>query len=323
MPWDWLSRLVSPGENAADDADVQDVDDELMFHFQSLIEDDMAKGMTLSDAWQSARRKFGSLPHYSRRCRDLDAISRRRLWSAGAVGAVLVLCIVGWTMIQVRTMRLLLRQELAAASAAAAAKHSGDAEWKDFEGQVLDCNDHPLPRADVLVVVKTWPHGVYRQQASCLRTDDEGRFRLVGAVPAKGQSAVHLTAYKSGYAFTSIYQQRSATSESPFAASAVRLPTAAAVTLVVHDEAGRPAVARVAPQWRRSPSGEDHLVYFQASEPVQQTTDAMGRIELACFEPGDRAEIYLQLPGRDWVRRTVEIPKDGNVVVVSTPAGGS
>ena len=92
---------------------------------------------------------------------------------------------------------------------------------------------------------------------------------------------------------------------------------ASQITFVVEDVRGHPvANARVAPHSRRSSSGASHLIYFQASGPFQISSDAAGRVGMGCFERGDAAEIYVQLPGKDWELHTIAIPHEGDTIVV-------
>src|SRR5205085_1735770 len=60
--------------------------------------------------------------------------------------------------------------------------------------------------ARVVVILKTWPGGGYRQEAFSTTSEADGSFRLSGLVPREGQYAVQTAALTPGYALTSTYQ---------------------------------------------------------------------------------------------------------------------
>ncbi len=190
--------------------------------------------------------------------------------------------------------------------------------WHDLSGVVLDDNNQPLANSVVLVILKTWPGGQYQQQSFAASSDGQGEFHLPKLIPERGQFAVQVAALKSGYALTSEYQLHEGPGHHAPEPISLRLPEAAPLTLVVRDGNGQPAVgARVLPASRQSPGGQQHLVYFQGSEPIQTTADPAGCAGLACFRRGDQAEIYIQLPGRDWEHHTVMIPLNSDRIVIS------
>jgi HSP20 family molecular chaperone IbpA len=43
----------------------------------------------------------------------------------------------------------------------------------------------------------------------------------------------------------------------------------------------------------------------------------MGRVDLDCFLPGDKAVVYIQLPGKDWEEHKIRIPKDATTITVA------
>ncbi|REK11211.1 MAG: hypothetical protein DWQ37_14875 [Planctomycetota bacterium] len=45
-----------------------EIDDELTFHLRALVDENVARGMPLDEAWDDAQRRFGSLSHYSNEC---------------------------------------------------------------------------------------------------------------------------------------------------------------------------------------------------------------------------------------------------------------
>ena len=183
---------------------------------------------------------------------------------------------------------------------------------------MLDLNGRPIDAARLLVILKTWPDGRYRQDDFSTTTDARGRFRLPNLVPSQGQYAILVAAVKTGYALTSNYHLQPSGEPRSVDPVTLRCDRASPITLVVHDAQGRPAAhARVAPSSRQSPDGTTHLVYFQSCEAVQTASDAEGRVDLGLFQRGDMAKIYLQLPGKDWQSCAFAVPKEGDTVEVS------
>jgi hypothetical protein len=311
-----------------------DIDEELMFHLRSLVDDDLAKGVPFDDAWRNAQQRFGSLRRYADACRSVTPANRLLFQGLPALGLVVLALLVGWLLVEVRSLRreqvaLLkaqsrreeieqVRKVALAATSSPVPVNAALSQRNDLTGRVLDRQNKPIPDANVLVILKTWPGGRYQQEDFATTSDADGRFCLAKLVPSDGQHAVQVAVVKDGYALTSTYQLTEAGSHPSVDPVTFALDAAARITLVVHDVRGQPvANARVSPLSRRSLGGDSHAVYFQASEPVQVFSDAEGRVGLGCFERGDQAEIYLRLPGKDWERHAIRIPSEGDVVVVS------
>src|SRR5262249_52004255 len=131
--------------------------------------------------------------------------------------------------------------------------------------------------------------------------------------------AIQIAALKDGYALTSAYHLYP---DGPHPAAKplkLALGSATNFTLVVRDERGQPvANARVVPSSRQSADGQQHLVYFQAAGPAQITSDSAGRVNLGCFERGDRAQVYVQVPGSDWKLHTLDLKDSTSIIEVST-----
>ncbi len=312
----------------------QDIDDELLFHLRSLVDDDLARGMSFDSAWQNALRRFGSLRSYSDACRGIASRGRGLVQSFSAVGLVVLGLMVAWLLFEVRSLRedqVAVRQIPARQTAPGGQQASIErsvqlpteqtvARRNDISGEVLDCQNRPLGDATVLVILKTWPGGHYRQDAFATRSDGHGQFRLPKLVPTEGQYAVQVAVLKSGYALTSNYHLELEGSHPTVAPVTLHCEEASTITVVVHDAEGRPVPnAVVVPFSRQSPGGDTHGVYFQASGPIRTVADAEGRVGLACFSTGDQAEIYVRVPGGDWEQHAISVSKPGEVVVV--PAG--
>lgn len=279
----------------------QDIDDELVFHLRQSVEDRLEEGLSPDAAWHEARARFGSIVSAAESCRR--STSRRLVHPtvlAALVASALTLML-GWLMVEVRSLRA---DRLA----------RGD----DLRGMILDRRGAPIADAQVLVVLKTWPGGWFRQDSFFAASDRDGHFRLPGLLPRTGQFAVQLSALHDGYAWESTYQLHEEDSGLPIEPVIMRLGEATKITLVVRDAEGRllPNV-RVAPASRRTREGLTHLVYFQACEPVQVASNDQGEITLSCFEQGDVGDIFLQSPDGDWQRHSVAITGKISPVVVS------
>jgi len=306
-----------------------DVNDELMFHFRGLVNDRLAEGLPFEAAWERAEQQFGSVRRYDSECRALDAAQRFNWRPLLLLVSLGVVAWAWWSAVELPGRRLgselrLLRQEVQALRDVQLARTERPSESPvppqtpapvDLAGAVEGADGKPLTEATILVILKTWPGGRYRQEAFTATTDADGRFQLPHLVPMDGQYAILVAALKDGFAFKSTYQLKRGQPVAQPDPIVLTLEQASHVTVVLRDADGQPiADALVAPSERKSRQGEDHLIYFQGSEPARRTTDAQGRVRLDCFLAGDQAEIYVQLPGDNWNSRRFEISGDDSVV---------
>jgi hypothetical protein len=320
----WRSR--------SEPAAIEEIDEELTFHLQALVRNNLDKGMSFDEAWRNAQDRFGSFRRYSDDCRRITGTEGSALVLLATLGIIAVGLLMCWIVYEVRTLRIervrALRDENIARAVAAlrerppvereARVNEVRSGWQDLAGSVTDPEGKPLAGADVAVILKTWPGGSYRQQAFSTQSNNEGRFHLPELIPPQGKYAIHVAALKQGYAFSSTYQLIRDGQDQPREPVVLKLHQGSPATLVVKDEQGRPvADARVVPASRESPAGAAHLVYFHSSEPLRRVADARGRVRLAWFEPGDRAEVYVQRPGHDWELHSIQVPQHGEVVVIS------
>ena len=299
-----------------------EIDEELMFHLRALVDEELAKGTAFDAAWSAAQDRFGSLPHYAQACRDIP-LEDRLMWQRFSMAGFVVLgLLVGWLALEVRTLRhdqsALLEANLAKSAAMEKLVQKPSEQRHAITGQVVDRDGQPIDAARLLVILKTWPNDRYRQDDFSTTTDERGQFRLPNLVPSHGQYAILVAAVKNGYALTSNYHLQPEGEHRSVDPVTLRCERASQITLVVHDDQGRPAAhARVAPSSRQSADGTSHLIYFQNCEAVQTASDAEGRVALGCFRRGDTAQIYLQMPGKDWQSCAFTIPKEGDTVDVS------
>ncbi|MBX3411176.1 MAG: carboxypeptidase regulatory-like domain-containing protein [Pirellulales bacterium] len=324
----WIDRLTRRPSalNVRPDAD-RAIDEELMFHLRSLVEDQMTHGVPFDEAWERAQQRFGSLRQYSDACRR-ESWGGMVLWRAGiAVGLALMVLLGTWLAVGMRSMRL--QQEawqtemLAQGAAATAGTSEGSAELPprtnlDVKGGVVDQHGAPLADARILVILKTWPGGRFFQENFSTSSDAHGRFRLAQVIPERGQYAVLVSAVKSGFALKSAYTLVDDGAVAEQAGLQLSLETAMPVTLVIRDANGRPVPnALVAPHSRQPPVGDEQLIYWMAREPVQTLTDVEGRVTLDCFRTDDQAEIFLQIPGRDWEEQAFRVGSAAEIIVTS------
>jgi len=325
----WFHRLfgASNDSGAWSDAD-RAIDEELMFHFRTLVDEQVAKGVSLAEAWDRAEVRFGSLRRYSDTCRR-DARGEHPLWRVSILAAMAIIVVLGVSLRmgirELRQEQAVLQAEVQAAQVAADSTRHSSLEPsveprtnRAIAGTVVDRNDRPLAEATLLVILKTWPDGQFRQENLATQSDAQGNFRLSEIIPERGQYAVLVSAIKDGFALASEYELVEKDVVADPAPIKLTLDEAVSITLVVRDVAGQPVPnARIAPASRQSSAGEEHLIYWMASEPVQMLSDAAGRVTLACFRQDDQAEIFLQLPGQDWEERGFVVDENDEIVIAS------
>ncbi len=281
-----------------------DIDEELRFHFESLVADFQSDGMTHEEATDHAIAEFGLIEHYKQECRDIAAGNRwlvgtgTMLTGAGAVAALLCLSLVFARLCaNQRSQIAKLESQIHALDsqlAMAPVKHTATT----IKGSVADADGHPIREAAVMVVVKTWPGGMYSQVHFAATTDVNGRFVLRDKLPEFGDYAIQVSVAKSGMAFQSQYRVESGPDHhgSPNQQFDFRLAQSSVRQMELLDHNSQPIVgATVTPHQRAAADGSQHVVYMQAAEPVQLETDERGRVQLAAFQVGDGAEVVVQL----------------------------
>lgn len=303
------------------------IDDELMFHFRSLVDENLAQGMSLDAAWQAAQDRFGSLRSYSHECRLAVLGVHPMLQRVSAAGLVVLSLLVAWLFLEVRSLRqahaappATPHGQLRLAQKPAGKEAKPQKDTVDLAGTITDRKGKPLADVHVLVILKTWPNNRYRQEDFAAKTDSKGKFRLAGLVPKSGQRAIQLAAVKDGYALKSLYELRKAGETLASDSLKLELDDAVPLTLTVRDAQGKPvAKAQVIP-FNRTAGDEEHGVYFQAAKPIAAVTDEKGQVPVSVFRRGDKAEVYIALPGKDWEQFPVVIPETGDEIEITSQA---
>jgi hypothetical protein len=326
MAWfEFWRRILRPiqWDRSASSAGV--VHEELMFHFRELVHEKLAAGATFDTAWNQAEQQFGSVSRYENECQSI-LVERRVTWRI--VGALVVLLLIAFGLLSTQSVQLRsdlrqFREDLAALRTAQSRLLNKSDPWvheqkqpshNDLIGVVCDMKKRPLPEADVLVILKTWPYGDYRQEDFATTTDSDGRFVLPKLVPSSGRYAVQVAAVKDGYALHSFYYLRETAFEHVQPVS-LQLEPASQLTLLVRDHHGEPVSnVKVVPMAREPRTGDRHQIYFQGSEPVRRSTDAEGRVSFGCFVTGDTVEVAVQMPGGDWNVHSFDVFDDDFVV---------
>jgi hypothetical protein len=82
----------------------QDIDEELMFHFRSLVEENINRKMSPDDAWADAQKRFGSIQQYAKKTGSIEMGNRITIQRV-ALFTVFVLCaLCGWLWFQVEQL---------------------------------------------------------------------------------------------------------------------------------------------------------------------------------------------------------------------------
>jgi hypothetical protein len=211
----------------------QQIDEELMFHFHALVEENMNRGMSQGDACSNAEHRFGSSRQYAKEIWRIEMgpyLTLQRIL-IGGLFALCLLCAGLWLQVeklhretgeqltqsntlieQLNTQIVQLKHNFEQAKLEADKADNSHLPLKlcDFSGAVLDDAGHPLPEVQLLVILKSWPGGRYQQESFAAISNDQGQFRLPELVAIDKQYAVQVAALKSGYAFQSNYQLKNA-----------------------------------------------------------------------------------------------------------------
>jgi len=160
------------------------------------------------------------------------------------------------------------------------------------EGQVVDSQGQPVAKVDVLAIQKTWPNNRFRQNSLSTTTDANGKFHFAKFASAGTRYAYLLTVVADGFAMTSEYQfVKDGAQQTPMT---LTLEKAAPVTLVLHDEGGRPLPGvDISPGSRQINESTSHLNYASHMENSSRKSDAAGHVAFSCWKPGESGSVYF------------------------------
>lgn len=90
---------VMPSDDAA-----PQIDEELMFHFRSLVEENLSRGLSSDEAWADAQRRFGSLDHYANQTWRVDMAHQLTVQRIVIFGLLALTLLCGWLWLQVHSL---------------------------------------------------------------------------------------------------------------------------------------------------------------------------------------------------------------------------
>lgn len=289
------------------------IEEEIAFHIAARARELMDRGLPEAEAYQAARRKFGDPSRVAAECHQA-AVGGLIVWHRLhlAVTASLAL-VVGWlclTMFRTDSHSASPRLPPGIASMLA---H----DWTgDVTGQIRDEAGHPVPDAQVLVVVKTWPDHSYFQRAYLAVTTPDGQFRIPDVHPLNERYEVQVAALASGRVLKSSYHTAAAGELEPVV---LELAPSSGLAVQVESEQGtRLPDVEVLPQRRIEAGGAEHLVYFDSAQSLVRRTDDHGRAELPYFRSGDTANVLVRMGQGEWKSLAVKVPDGGEVVTIRT-----
>jgi hypothetical protein len=288
---------------------VEEIDEEFDFHLDCRVRELIDAGWEPEPARAAAEREFGERAHWRGECRKARLGPSR--WLLPILGAALIIpatATIIWLSValqqaQIRGARaeeeLRLQQERVHQLLAAANLPDGEATQLlaaddarlDLSGTVLDQDGKPVPKANIVVIHKSWPNNRYRQDSLRTTTGDDGTFRLPKLYVPKTQVAFLVTVLAEGHTMVSEYVLRKADQEvAPFKFT---LRPAVTKTLIIKDNAGQPvADTAVFPTTRRTQAaGEEHHIYYQSATDCGFKTDAQGRVRMSVFAADDEIDL--------------------------------
>ena len=289
------------------------VNDELLFHFRELVKEQLDKGESFDDAWDTAERQFGTLRKYEDECRTLR-LREQLVPSKAMVGSlVAMVLVIGWLTFEVHSFggkSNMLHAQTTSPSNEKSNLH-------DLTGQIMDEQGKPLAGAQVLLILKTWPNNRFQQKAFNTKTDSQGQYTFEKMVPDDGQYAVLVTAVPDGYAFRSTYILEKKPTGPPKPID-IKLERASPVDVVVKDGDGNPIKDAEFFVARREPKeSEQNLIYFLGSEPVHVKTGKEGQAKVNVLKPEDKGKIYIKSPSGDWIEKSFVVPKEGRPIEIT------
>jgi hypothetical protein len=272
--------------------------EEIEFHLAESARRQMEGGLSADEACHAAAQQFGDVEAAVRGCAEAAAIGHARLHHTHLALTALLLAAVGalgaWIWIN-----------------PPGEPAPGDG---DISGQVVDEQAQPIANAHVLAVVKTWPKQSFRQMAYVAITRADGTFEIENVYPTEEKYAVQIAVVADGKRLESSYVNLR---EGPLEPVKFQLTSTPPLTVRFETADGRPLEGVDAfPSERVEAGGARHMVYFCSGGPIVQRSDSAGRVSLPYFSPGDAASLYVRTPGGEWSMRQLDIPRDGEEVVL-------
>jgi len=279
--------LRSPWASAADTSD-DEVKQELEFHLMSSANDLHQSGLSIEDAQSEAYEKFGDLG--------------------------LVVCVAMLFAGQLQPNLNPADGKLSTATGFSLEETHGD-----VFGDVNDPAGEAISNANVIVVVKTWPEGGYRQQSYMTTTDSTGSFCVEDVYPPDHDYEVQVSVVADGRLLTSRYVDMASGILSGFA---FELQPTNQFKIRFEDESGAPLEHVSAfPSSRTDQDGKRHQVYFMGAAPIVLRSNEQGTIPITQFTQGEQVAITVRFPGEDdWQVREFVVPEDKQVVVMTATA---
>ncbi|MDA8743915.1 carboxypeptidase-like regulatory domain-containing protein [Rubripirellula amarantea] len=163
-------------------------------------------------------------------------------------------------------------------------------------GRVVSSSGQPIAGANVLLVLKTWPDGRFRQQVLHTESGRDGNFALSKMPGRADKKALLVTILKQGYEMTSEY--RTFGKGEAIDSFEFTLENALPAKFRFVDKHGESlGKTRVFIARRKTPDKE-HMIYAQSGADATFTTDDLGNIDLAFFQVGDVVRFIVQVDGK-------------------------
>ena len=296
----WLREIASyvRTPSGVPDELSRSIRDEIEFHLAESARRQMERGHSAEKACQAAVQQFGDVETAVRGCAETAATGHARLHRVH-------LTITAFSLVAVGALGAWIWMNPPGETA------PGDG---DISGQVVDEQAQPVANAHVLAVVKTWPNESYRQLAYVAITRADGTFEIDDVYPTDEKYAVQIAVVAEGKRLESSYVKLR---EGPLEPVSFQVTSTPPLTVRFETVDGQPLEGvDVFPSERVDAGGARHRVYFCSGGPVVQRSDAAGRVSLPYFSPGDAASLYVRSPGGEWDTRQLDIPRDGEEVVL-------
>ncbi|WP_010587262.1 carboxypeptidase-like regulatory domain-containing protein [Schlesneria paludicola] len=300
------------------------IEDEIAFHLAERTDENVARGMSPEQARREAMASFGDASKIAAQCHR-EAVHSLALWHRVHLGMTACLAVsvaALWFGASKRALRV-PTLELAQLPPGIATMLAHD--WTgDLTGRIVDEEGRPIPNAQVLAVVKTWPDQSYFQRAFVTATNAGGQFSIENVHPIDELYECQLAVIAEKRLLKSAYYGNQ---HGTFTPVTLQLPPASSLTLRVESDRGETlAGVDVLPHRRVEPGGEQHQVYFDSAQSIISQTDREGCATLPYFSSGDIATVLLRGKTGEWQTHDVTVPAAGETITIrmmSVPASPS